>query len=213
MLALVGAGAGDRWGRKLVRAHVLPPLRQSLVEHRRARPVAGRLAALFGGSVGVTLAYIAALACASPRSTADVSFAQVGAVYLGASLIAAAAPTPGGLGAMEAALVAGFTGVGMDPAIAVAAVLSYRLADVLAADPARLAVLPAASTAATTSELRRSRSLEDSLARSCRGCGLTPLGVRPRRLDLTVHARCGRGPKRSLKTCRGAPRVAPRGRH
>ena len=28
---------------------------------------------------------------------------------------------------MEAALVAGLTGVGMDPAIAVAAVLSYRL--------------------------------------------------------------------------------------
>ena len=37
-------------------------------------------------------------------------------------------PTPGGLGAIEAALVAGLTGVGMDPAIAVAAVLSYRLA-------------------------------------------------------------------------------------
>jgi undecaprenyl-diphosphatase len=48
-------------------------------------------------------------------------------VYLGASVIAAAAPTPGGLGAMEAALVAGLTGVGMEPSIAVAAVLSYRL--------------------------------------------------------------------------------------
>ena len=29
---------------------------------------------------------------------------------------------------MEAALVAGFTGIGMDPGVAVAAVLSYRLA-------------------------------------------------------------------------------------
>ena len=57
----------------------------------------------------------------------DISFAEVGAVYLGASLIAAAAPTPGGLGALEAALVAGFTGVGMDSGVAVAAVLSYRL--------------------------------------------------------------------------------------
>ena len=43
------------------------------------------------------------------------------------SLIAAAAPTPGGLGALEAALVAGFTGVGMESGVAVAAVLSYRL--------------------------------------------------------------------------------------
>ena len=41
-----------------------------------------------------------------------VTFAEVGAVYTGASLLAAAAPTPGGLGAMEAALVAGFTGWG-----------------------------------------------------------------------------------------------------
>ena len=56
-----------------------------------------------------------------------MSFAEVGAVYLGASLLAAAAPTPGGLGAMEAALVAGFTGSGMESGVAVAAVLSYRL--------------------------------------------------------------------------------------
>ena len=70
----------------------------------------------------------------SPRSAAAVaafdggiSIAQVGAVYLGASIVASAAPTPGGLGAMEAALVAGFTGVGLDPGTAVAAVLAYRL--------------------------------------------------------------------------------------
>ena len=83
---------------------------------------------LFGGSAGVTLAYIAALAAAVAAFNGGVTFAQVGAVYLGASLVAAAAPTPGGLGAIEAALVAGLTGVGMDPGPAVAAVLSYRLA-------------------------------------------------------------------------------------
>ena len=56
-----------------------------------------------------------------------LSIAEVGAVYLGASIIAAAAPTPGGLGALEAAVVAGLTGVGMESGAAVAAVLSYRL--------------------------------------------------------------------------------------
>src|SRR4029079_6132470 len=86
-----------------------------------------RLAALFGGSVAVTVVYIAALATCVAAFHADSSFAEVGAVYLGASLIAAAAPTPGGLGALEAALVAGFTGVGMDSGVAVAAVLGYRL--------------------------------------------------------------------------------------
>ena len=97
-------------------------------QHRFADPFPRRVLELFGGSMGVTLAYAAALACAAAAFDADVSFAQVGAVYLGSSLIAAAAPTPGGLGAMEAALVAGFTAIGLDGAIAVATVLSYRLA-------------------------------------------------------------------------------------
>jgi undecaprenyl-diphosphatase len=75
----------------------------------------------------VTIAYVLALYAATAAFHADVSVAQAGAVYLGASIIAAAAPTPGGLGAMEAALVAGFTGVGVEPGVAVAAVLGYRL--------------------------------------------------------------------------------------
>jgi undecaprenyl-diphosphatase len=86
-----------------------------------------RLAMLFGGSVGVTLAYITAFAAAVAAFHGDVSVAEVGAVYLGGALIAAAAPTPGGLGALEAVLVAGLTGVGMEPGPAVAAVLAYRL--------------------------------------------------------------------------------------
>ena len=52
----------------------------------------------------------------------------IGAVYLGAAALAAIAPTPGGLGAIEAALVAGLTGVGMSSGLAVSAVLLYRLA-------------------------------------------------------------------------------------
>ena len=87
-----------------------------------------KLLELFGGSTGVTLAYVAALTAAVAAYGGDLTFAQVGAVYLGSSIIAAAAPTPGGLGAMEAALVAGLTSVGLEAGLAVAAVLSYRLA-------------------------------------------------------------------------------------
>ena len=47
---------------------------------------------------------------------------------MGAAAIAAAAPSPGGLGAIEAALIAGLTGVGMQAGPAVSAVLLYRLA-------------------------------------------------------------------------------------
>ena len=44
------------------------------------------------------------------------------------SLIGNAAPTPGGLGAVEAALVAALTGFGMKSGPAVSAVLTFRLA-------------------------------------------------------------------------------------
>ena len=127
LLAVLGIVMATRRGRRVVRTKVLGGVKQSLASIGSLARSPRRLLALFGGSIGVTLAYIAALACAANAFDAGVSFAQVGAVYLGSSLIAAAAPTPGGLGAMEAALVAGFTAIGMDSAIAVATVLSYRL--------------------------------------------------------------------------------------
>ena len=51
-----------------------------------------------------------------------------GAAYLAAAAIAAAAPTPGGLGPLEAALVSLLTGVGMAAGPAFSAVLLFRLA-------------------------------------------------------------------------------------
>jgi glycosyltransferase 2 family protein len=128
VLALLGLLLATRWGRRFFRTKVLRFVKDSLSSMMALAHSPGRLLALFGGSIGVTLAYATALACAIAAFDGGVSYAQVGAVYLGSSVIAAAAPTPGGLGAMEAALVAGFTAIGMDSAIAVAAVLSYRLA-------------------------------------------------------------------------------------
>ena len=55
------------------------------------------------------------------------SLVVIGAVYLASAALAAAAPTPGGLGAIESALIAGLTGVGMQAGPAVSAVLLYRL--------------------------------------------------------------------------------------
>jgi glycosyltransferase 2 family protein len=128
VLAAAGLLAATRRGRRLVRTHVVRALKQSMASIASVARSPLKLFALFGGSTGVTLAYIAALTAAVAAYRGDLSFAQVGAVYLGSSIIAAAAPTPGGLGAMEAALVAGFTSVGLEAGVAVAAVLSYRLA-------------------------------------------------------------------------------------
>jgi undecaprenyl-diphosphatase len=127
VLAVVGLVAATRWGRRMLRTHVVSFFRQSWHSLVTLSRSPAKIAALVGGSIGVSMAYICALAASVAAFDGGVSFAQVGAVYLGSSVVAAAAPTPGGLGAMEAALVAGLTGVGMEPAIAVAAVLSYRL--------------------------------------------------------------------------------------
>ena len=56
------------------------------------------------------------------------NIAQIGAVYMASSLVAAASPTPGGLGAIEALRVAGPTGIAIAPGPAWSAVLTYRLA-------------------------------------------------------------------------------------
>ncbi len=127
VFALVGIVVATRRGRRLVRTHVFGFVRRSITSIVALASSPVKLLALFGGSTGVTLAYIAALTAAVAAYDGGLSVAQVGAVYLGASMIAAAAPTPGGLGALEAALVAGLTGAGMASGPAVAAVLSYRL--------------------------------------------------------------------------------------
>ncbi|HEY7011526.1 MAG TPA: flippase-like domain-containing protein, partial [Streptosporangiaceae bacterium] len=117
-----------RQGRKFAVRKLLPSLRSSLASLWRVARSPVRLALLFGGSALVTLAYIGGLAASVAAFGESVSIAQVGAVYLIASFIAAASPTPGGLGAIEAATIAGLTGIGIPSGPAVSAVLVYRLA-------------------------------------------------------------------------------------
>lgn len=52
----------------------------------------------------------------------------MGLVSLTAGSVATAAPTPGGIGAVEAVLLAALTGLGIASAPALAAVFLYRLA-------------------------------------------------------------------------------------
>jgi undecaprenyl-diphosphatase len=132
ILALLAAALGvvltTGWGRRHLWSRLVRAIRRSLANLREVATSPAKLTLLFGGSILVTLAYVAALAASVEAFGGGVSVAQIGAVYLAASALAAAAPTPGGLGAIEAALVAGLSGVGMRPAAAVSAVLTYRLA-------------------------------------------------------------------------------------
>ena len=106
-----------------------------------------KLALLFGGSALVTLAYVGGLVAVGRRPSGRARASpQMGAVYLGASVIAAASPTPGGLGAIEAAPIAGLTGIGISSGPAVSAVLVYRLATYwLPVLPGWLLLAPAAA--------------------------------------------------------------------
>src|SRR5262245_356335 len=87
-----------------------------------------RVLALLGGALGITFAFILTLSASVAAFGGGVSFAAVGAAYLIAAAIGSATPTPGGLGAVEAALVAALTGYGMADSAAVSAVLTFRLA-------------------------------------------------------------------------------------
>lgn len=86
-----------------------------------------RFTQLFGGSALITFANALTLAFSMDAFGRGIPMGDVIAVYLAAAAIASLAPTPGGLGALEAALVAGLTAVGGVAGTAVGGVLVFRL--------------------------------------------------------------------------------------
>jgi uncharacterized membrane protein YbhN (UPF0104 family) len=80
-----------------------------------------------GGAVGWPLVEVVAFALCVHAVGGTLPFVEVAAVYLGGNLLASAAPTPGGLGAIEAALTAGLSGLGVPAGAAASAVLIFRL--------------------------------------------------------------------------------------
>ena len=81
-----------------------------------------------GGALVLNLAYSMALFAAVSAYGGDLTYPTVGFVYLAAGAIGSAAPTPGGIGAVEAALAAGLTAAGLDGATAVQSALLFRAA-------------------------------------------------------------------------------------
>jgi uncharacterized membrane protein YbhN (UPF0104 family) len=79
-------------------------------------------------ATGVTTGYVLALVASLVAYQQHVPILAVALVYLAGSSLASVSPTPGGLGALEAALVAGLAQFGVEVGPAVAAVLTFRLA-------------------------------------------------------------------------------------
>jgi undecaprenyl-diphosphatase len=126
--ALIGIVLATRRGRRFATTRLKKVLRSAFGSLRQVAASPVKLILLVGGSALVTLAYFGGLAASVQAFGGGIGIAEIGAVYMAASAIAAASPTPGGLGAIEAALVAGLTGVGLGSGAAVSAVLTYRLA-------------------------------------------------------------------------------------
>lgn len=117
---------------------IVPPGRRFLVG--RVRPLVGdalrglgqlarrpvKLMLVVGGSIVVTLGFTMAFVCTVQAFGGGVSVAQLGVAYLAAWAVAVFAPTPGGLGALEVALIAALGRLGMDTDAAVSSVLVFR---------------------------------------------------------------------------------------
>lgn len=86
-----------------------------------------RVVQLLTGSTGVTASYIVTLYASMVAIGVDVPILTVAAVYLAGELIGSASPTPGGLGMLEGAFVAGFAAFGTPVDHSIAGVLLYRL--------------------------------------------------------------------------------------
>ncbi|MGA1667630.1 MAG: flippase-like domain-containing protein [Candidatus Nanopelagicales bacterium] len=113
--------------RRYVFGRVRPLLREVIprlvtVAQRPTKLVEG-----VGGIVLLNLAYIVVLVACVRAFDGDLNIAAIAVVYLAGATIGQAAPTPGGLGAVEAALAAGLTAAGLPGGIAVSAVLLFRL--------------------------------------------------------------------------------------
>lgn len=78
-------------------------------------------------SIALNIAYIIAFYASLNAFGSNISIATTAFVYLAGATIGQAAPTPGGIGAVEAALIAGLTASGIPSGTALSGVLLYRV--------------------------------------------------------------------------------------
>jgi glycosyltransferase 2 family protein len=127
LLVLAGAVLAFPAGRRLVRARVAPTFGQVLPRLLEVAQDPRKLIEGVGGALLLSLAYIACLAACVAAFGGSVPIAKIGVVYLTGSALGSIIPTPGGLGAVEAALTAGLTAAGVPGGVAAGSVLLFRL--------------------------------------------------------------------------------------
>jgi glycosyltransferase 2 family protein len=115
-------------GRRLLRSRLAPTLSQVLPRLMDIAQHPARLAVGIVGALMVTFTYIGCLAVSVYAFGGSVPLAAIAVVFLTGSAIGSFVPTPGGIGAVEAALSAGLTAAGLPGGVAISAVVLYRTA-------------------------------------------------------------------------------------
>jgi undecaprenyl-diphosphatase len=128
VLGLTGLVLAFPGARRWLKQTVVPAGREALGAMAEVAASPGKMVMLFSGVALLPLGYAACLYASVAAFGGGASFPAVALVFLSVGALAAAAPTPGGLGAVEAVLLAALTGVGIAPPEALAAVFLYRLA-------------------------------------------------------------------------------------
>jgi glycosyltransferase 2 family protein len=114
--------------RAWLRTSVAPAVRASVSAMGQVLRIPGKVAMLVGGVTLLPLGYAACLYASTQAFGGGAAFGAVAVVYLTAGTLASAAPTPGGLGAVEAVLLAALAGIGIPAPQALASVFLFRLA-------------------------------------------------------------------------------------
>ena len=111
--------------RRLINTHIVPQLKSGLSTIVELSKQPTKLALLFGGSAVITLANMAAMMTSLIAFGSTAPLPIVGLLFLTGSAVANAAPTPGGVGAAEAALIAAFSTV-EEAEVVIPAVFLFR---------------------------------------------------------------------------------------
>ena len=113
-------------GRRLLLSRLASTLGQVVPRLLDLAQRPGKLAEGVGGALLVTAAYIGCLAVSVRAFGGSLPIVAVAVVYLTGNAVGSAVPTPGGIGAVEAALSAGLTAAGLPGAVAFSSVLLFR---------------------------------------------------------------------------------------
>jgi glycosyltransferase 2 family protein len=127
--------------RRLLVSRLAPTLSQVIPRLLDIAQQPAKLAEGAGGALLLTASYIACLAVSVLAFGGSLPFDSVAVVYLTGAAIGSIVPTPGGIGAVEAALTAGLTAAGLSGATAISSVLLFRIATFWLPVPAGWAAL------------------------------------------------------------------------